>query len=421
MSLSKFNKFVTVLLTCLSSISLAAKPVKDIEERQKLFSGFDKATYYLGDMPSRFAWQNMPAFFGHVAINSDLRRDIPQNIDPSIAAFEVHVEGKRMSLEQYVLGDKRIDSMIVVHKGKLAFEHYNSHGPLDRHIAWSITKVIVAATLANLQEKNKIDMQASLDTYLPDFKGADWGKVSLQDIADMRSGIDCRDNDGFNNPDSCVLIVDEIFGVMPNKAGRKMTARSYLRSVKAHREPAQTIEYSSANTLILGYVIETIAKKPLHKVIAEYLWQPMGAEADALMIVNGYGEAYAVGGISARLLDIARFGMLYLDKANSNSVLSNSHISELFHAQRSKFSEGRLQMLSNLFDDDLPKRSLWQWDLVWDNGDLYKDGFSGQGLYVSPNSELVIAWFGTADKHFNKHALLPIARKLANAQRPKAE
>jgi hypothetical protein len=37
-----------------------------------------------------------------------------------------------------------------------------------------------------------------------------------------------------------------------------------------------------------------------------------------------------------------------------------------------------------------------QWDAVWADGDFYKGGFRGQGLYVSPSRDLVIAFFSSA-------------------------
>ena len=34
-----------------------------------------------------------------------------------------------------------------------------------------------------------------------------------------------------------------------------------------------------------------------------------------------------------------------------------------------------------------------QWDAVWDDGDFFKSGLNTQGIYVSPERDLVIAYF----------------------------
>jgi hypothetical protein len=36
-----------------------------------------------------------------------------------------------------------------------------------------------------------------------------------------------------------------------------------------------------------------------------------------------------------------------------------------------------------------------QWDDVFPDGDMFKLGFMGQGLYVSPDRDLVISYFST--------------------------
>ncbi len=38
----------------------------------------------------------------------------------------------------------------------------------------------------------------------------------------------------------------------------------------------------------------------------------------------------------------------------------------------------------------------FQWDAVFADGDLYKSGRTGQGLYVSSETDTVIVWFSSA-------------------------
>jgi len=39
----------------------------------------------------------------------------------------------------------------------------------------------------------------------------------------------------------------------------------------------------------------------------------------------------------------------------------------------------------------------YQWDAIFEDGDMYKSGFGGQGLYVSPTRDMAVVWFGTGD------------------------
>ena len=53
------------------------------------------------------------------------------------------------------------------------------------------------------------------------------------------------------------------------------------------------------------------------------------------------------------------------------------------------------RLTSAVFPNSPPSANHWQWDAVWPDGDSCKGGVYGQGLYVSPAKNLVIAWFST--------------------------
>jgi hypothetical protein len=47
------------------------------------------------------------------------------------------------------------------------------------------------------------------------------------------------------------------------------------------------------------------------------------------------------------------------------------------------------------------------------DGDFYKGGYAGQGLYISPARDLVIAFFGSLDTPGLSSEMLHVARQLA--------
>ncbi|MGI9263111.1 MAG: serine hydrolase, partial [Woeseiaceae bacterium] len=66
-------------------------------------------------------------------------------------------------------------------------------------------------------------------------------------------------------------------------------------------------------------------------------------------------------------------------------------------------------------DGEMPRHNSYQWDFVMDDGDFFKGGFGGQGLYISPSRDLVIAFFGTFDADEKGHEMTRIARQLAKS------
>jgi CubicO group peptidase (beta-lactamase class C family) len=55
-------------------------------------------------------------------------------------------------------------------------------------------------------------------------------------------------------------------------------------------------------------------------------------------------------------------------------------------------------LMTQKFSDDAGKISnAYMWDAIMSDGDMFKGGVGGQGLYVSPSRDMVAVWFTTGD------------------------
>ena len=50
---------------------------------------------------------------------------------------------------------------------------------------------------------------------------------------------------------------------------------------------------------------------------------------------------------------------------------------------------------SKYFKDGQSSHATYQWDLVFNDGDLFKAGRYGQGIYVSPETDTAVVWFSS--------------------------
>ena len=170
----------------------------------------------------------------------------------------------------------------------------------------------------------------------------------------------------------------------------------------------------SANTFVLGRVIEHITDKPLWQALQDILWENIGAEADALLTVSSAGHAYASGGLNMRLRDLARFGQIFT--ANTElGVVPSSHLEDLRTGDKVPFTSSDLESFDKQFKGETPSHAAWQWDMIWSDGDMFKAGYSGQGIYISPSRELVMVHFGTHGTDDIEHSLVEIERHLSTA------
>jgi CubicO group peptidase (beta-lactamase class C family) len=184
--------------------------------------------------------------------------------------------------------------------------------------------------------------------------------------------------------------------------------------MQMHREAGTKHEYVSANTNVLMLVIEAVTGKPLAAVLQDLLWSAIGAEADALMVISNTGYAYASGGLDARLRDVVRFGQIYTQPELSR-VISQPTISAIQNGGIA-LDPDSLRRLGQTLDEDLPVRASWQWDMIWSDGAMYKNGYLGQGLYVDPARALIVAWFGTGlNYNERENDMLAVSRQMARS------
>ena len=73
--------------------------------------------------------------------------------------------------------------------------------------------------------------------------------------------------------------------------------------------------YTSANTALLAWLIETVTGRRLADAITERIWSMIGAEQDAFLLENARGIPIAHGGLAMTLRDVARFGLQFTPSA----------------------------------------------------------------------------------------------------------
>ncbi|KGE04638.1 serine hydrolase domain-containing protein [Pseudohaliea rubra] len=340
-------------------------------------------------------------------------RPLPEASLEGLAALPVVHSGNSSTFSAYVAGDALLDGVIVLHRGAIAFEAYPHMAPWERHFAWSVSKVLTATTLAALVREGRVAMAAPVERYLPVLAGTAWAGTPLQAVAAMGSGIDCLDSDGYQDSSTCIYRLEEALDITA-PTGRKSSLPAELRAMARRGPPGARNEYVSANTAVLGLVIEAVTGKPFAEVVQAQLWARLGPEADALIAISSDGYPYAAGGFSLRLRDLARFGELFTVPEHFGAI--DSGLVEAIQKEGIALEAEDLDELRATLGDDLPRHSSWQWDYVWGDGAFFKSGYDGQGLYVDPARELVIAWFGTGlDFSESVNGMLPVARQLANS------
>jgi CubicO group peptidase (beta-lactamase class C family) len=226
-----------------------------------------------------------------------------------LSALRVPFGARSVDLASF-LTETWTDGFLVLHRGRIVHEEYrNAMAPDTTHLLMSVSKSLVSAVCGSLVGEGRLSPTDLVTTHLPELSGTSWDGCTVRHLLDMRAGT--RFDEDYANVDADVRVYEQIYQWRPRTDPTlpdDITAYyAMLASDGPHGGP---FKYRSVLTDVLGWVIERAGGDRLANLIATRLWQPMGAEFDADITVDGYGNAMADAGICVTLRDLARFGLL---------------------------------------------------------------------------------------------------------------
>ncbi len=344
-----------------------------------------------------YSYLNLTEFMPHAVIKRDGPvKELEVAIDPSIGNITID----KLSLKK-ITTDKEspVQGFIVVQNGKVIYEDYPGMRKNDNHVWMSNAKVIAGLLVAQFEEEGLLNVQDAVSKYVPETKGTAWENIKIIDIMNMQTGLDLEETPASRRGGTpySIFVASEVG--QPSPSGKVLTHNEALLQIPKLREPGKAFEYSSANTQMLSLLVEAVGKKKIGELITERIWAHAGMTGDATLGLSPQGNGIIHGLISSRLEDMAKLGMLYTPSWKmiaSKKVVPDSIIKKIQMAGVTEnYMKGALgPRMAEEFRDQ-PIFNAYQWDAVFADGDFYKSGMNGQGLYVSPEKNAVVAWFAT--------------------------
>jgi CubicO group peptidase (beta-lactamase class C family) len=336
-----------------------------------------------------------------------------------VAEFVATTQGGKVSLSDYAKAST-LDGVLVLHRGKIVFEAYPRMRRVDLHNYMSVSKTLAATLIAILEDRGQIDVRKPVDAYLPALAGAGWAGVPVRDVLDMASGIGCLEGEqgAYTDPATCYYQFEAALGWLRPTAATPDSPYEYVASLESHRPAGEAYEYTSPDTFVLGWLAEAVTGRSYAELLSTEIWQRMGAESGAVITAPRRGVPIVHAGISSTLRDMARFGLLFTPsgRGGEDPVVSQRYLDNIQKQGRPQVFRALLDEQDQLVDGEAPRHNSYQWDFVMADGDFFKGGFGGQGLYISPSRDLVIAFFGAFDEHGKSHEMTRIARQLAKSE-----
>ena len=287
--------------------------------------------------------------------------------------------GKASSTIDAFMKANRVSGLIAIKDGEVVLEKYAlGRKPTDRwtsfSVAKSVTSILMGAAIKDGYIKSEYDQ---VTRYLPELKGTAYDGVSLRQLMTMTTGVKWDEN--YANPKSDVAQA----GTAAFKGGDPVANNPlllYMSKLK-RAAPAGTVwEYKTGETDLAGIALKrALARQSLSEYASEKLWKPFGMEQDAIWMVDKAGQERGGCCMSMTLRDYARIGLFMLGggEINGKSILPAGWVEEATanHVPKAQAEKGAAYGY------------FW-----WPMEDGYRAvGIFGQGIYVYPEENLVIA------------------------------
>ena len=264
-------------------------------------------------------------------------------------------------------------ALVIVHGGKVRMERYGlGFTAQGRWTSFSVAKSYTSTLVgAAIQDGSIKSLEDKVSTYIPGLKGSAYDDVSVRQLLTMTSGV--RWNEDYEDPDADVAK----FNNAAPEAGLDATV-SYMRKLPRAHPPGTRWHYNTGETNLIGVLVSSATGKPLARYLSEKLWSRFGMEADATWILSRTGAEIAGCCIQAATRDHARYGLFVLGggMAGGQRVVPKGWFE---------------QATTKQMDYGEPGHGYgFQW-WTYDDGSFAAQGIFGQGIFIDPERQLVIA------------------------------
>jgi CubicO group peptidase (beta-lactamase class C family) len=235
------------------------------------------------------------------------RGTVPWAFKYANAPWRYQWRGQPSSLDDY-LGRNPVSGLLIARDDVILVERYQ-YARTDRDrlmsqsMVKSITGVLVGLAIADGAIRSVDD---TVETYVPGFKGSEYGKTPLRYLLHMASGVDFgEERDG--GRDLNRLWNDLVLG---RGVVNKGSVASIIQFNHRVVPPGTRFHYASIEPDALAQVLRHVLNRPLSQYLSEKVWAPISAEADATWLLDAEGDELPHFGFSAVLRDWARLARL---------------------------------------------------------------------------------------------------------------
>jgi len=343
----------------------------------------NKAKWYLPET-RRDGYRNLHKINRYgLLFRSDLVLKLTTNFNKDIA--------KKTSVKK-MTNHKYFCSLLVGKNQEILYEKYASDFSKSQpQTIMSITKMFINLFIGELLEKKMIDLNNNISHYLPNI-GTGYASAKIQDVLNMN--IDNSYSEDYTDPYTSSYLHEFVIGWrLPKNLKDIETQDRYLNKIEAKKDKdlfnnSEFSHYKSANTDVLGLLVEKISGKPLRDWLLSAV-EAAGFEDALYMGTDRNYTPWIAGGGCLISRDFLRYGLLFSRKGHgveNRKVGSASFIDETLKNKGTKYMELKKDKFL-YYSNSTMKSGDW----------IGHSGLGGQFLAVNLKTGIVASYFSVID------------------------
>jgi CubicO group peptidase (beta-lactamase class C family) len=324
-------------------------------------------------------FRNMQRIFPNKVIRASVK---PYILNKNIRDLNISYKFKGQNYKMEELLRKTETTGIIVVKNDLVIyeKYFQGNSALDKNTSWSMAKSFTSALVGIAISEGYIhSINDPISKYLPELATSGYHNVPIKHILQMSSGVRFAENYDDTSSDINNLLPQLFLYMQPIK--------KVVLNFPSEYPSGKKFNYISLDTQVLGLLIERVTGQSISSYFQTKLWQPIGAESDALWLTDNHNTELTFCCLNATLHDYAKFGLLYLHQGyfNGKQIVPQAWVKESTAPDSSHLQVG-------FTSEEYGK---WGYQYQWwiptgSNGDYSAVGVLGQYLYVNPKENLVI-------------------------------
>lgn len=341
----------------------------------------------------QYVQQLMPTV--RLSRGSQIFTALPQHPQNVAGITYAGTNGTTRSVQQ-MLDDTYTDAFLVTKNGTIIAEDYRNGMTADsHHLLNSVSKSFLGMLVGILAAEGSIDPSEALTTYLPEFRDTAFRDTSLQQALDMTAAV--KYGEDYADRQADFWVETAVVGWRPALVDTDLpkTLFDYACTLRdTEQDDGEHFHYRTVLTNVIAMAVERATNQSVATLVEQKLWQPLGPEQDAVVVVDASGFPYFGAGMNACARDLARFGQMLADNGryNGKQIVPSAWI------EKCLLGDDQLKALFAAGDyaEMLPgghyHNQIWA-DSV--RGLLVCIGIHGQTIYVNQSTGVVIVKLST--------------------------